>query len=35
MELPDPPLPQQLWAATPAAQAPIVALQQRIREREA
>ena len=35
MELPDPPLPPQIWAATPCApQALIVALQQRIRELE-
>jgi transposase len=36
MELPDPPLPPEIWAATPcAAQALIVALQARIRELEA
>ena len=36
MELTDPPLPPEIWAATPcAAQALIVALQQRIRELEA
>src|SRR5438105_10175499 len=36
MELTDPPLPPKIWAATPAAaQALIVALQERIRELEA
>ena len=36
MELTDPPLPPEIWAATPgAAQALIVALQQRIRELDA
>jgi transposase len=36
MELTDPPLPQEIWAATPgAAQALIVALQARVRELEA